>query len=107
MTFKQVQALPADPGKLRSALKRAIPRDHATAGGTADEVVKNCVVDLLGFVPAPPKARGAADTVIIDPESSLVLSTSTTTPAVRGKVAKVLYLEAGWTDSAPRIPTLP
>jgi hypothetical protein len=143
MTFKQVQALPDDPGKLRSALKRAIPRDHPTAGRTADEVVKNCATDLLSSVPAPPKVRAAtyrmlaampgvtamgevtdergrkgvglhvrvlrevADTLIIDPDSSLVLSTSRTTPNVPGKVDKVLYLEAGWTDSAPRIPTLP
>ncbi|MGK5554785.1 CU044_5270 family protein [Actinomadura kijaniata] len=143
MTFKQVQALPTDPGKLNGALKRAIPRDHSTAGRTADEVVKNCVIDLLGFVPAPPKVRGAAyrmlaampgvtamgkvtdergrkgfglhvrvlrgvtDTIIIDPDSSLVLSTSRTTPDVPGKVAKVLYLQVGWTDSDPRIPTLP
>ncbi|MQY06256.1 CU044_5270 family protein [Actinomadura macrotermitis] len=143
MTFKQVQALPADPGELRGALKRAIPRNHPTAGRTADEVVKNCVTDLLSFVPAPPKVRagayrmlatmpgvtamgevtdergrkgfglhvqvrrGVADTVIIDPDSSFVLSTSRTAPDVPGKVEKVLYLRAGWTDSDPRIPTLP
>ncbi|MFC4049846.1 CU044_5270 family protein [Actinomadura syzygii] len=143
MTFKQVQALPADPGKLRSALERAIPRNHPTAGRTADEVVKNCVTDLLSFVPASPKVRaaayrmlaampgvtamgevtdergrkgvglhvrvlrGVADTVIIDPNTSLVLSTSRSAPDVPGKVDKELYLQVGWTDSAPRIPTLP
>ncbi|GAA2636066.1 CU044_5270 family protein [Actinomadura fulvescens] len=143
MTFKQVQALPTEPGKLKSALKRAIPRNHRTAGDTADEVLKNCVTDLLSFVPATPKVRAAAyrmlaampgvtamgevtdergrkgfglhvrvmrrvaDTVIIDPRSSLVLSTSRTVPSVPGKVDKVLYLQAGWTDSDPRIPTLP
>ncbi|QKW32853.1 CU044_5270 family protein [Actinomadura sp. NAK00032] len=143
MTFRQVQALPTDPGELRSALKRAIPRDHPTAGRTPDEVVKNCATDLLSFVPAPPKVRAAtyrmlaampgvttmgavtdergrkgvglhvrvlrevADTLVIDPESSFVLSTSRTSPNVPGKVDKALYLQAGWTDSAPRIPTLP
>ncbi|MFI0350167.1 CU044_5270 family protein [Actinomadura sp. 9N407] len=143
MTFKQVQALPADPGKLKGALKRAIPRDHPTAGRTTDEVLKNCVTGLLSFTPAPPKVRAAAyrmlaampgvtaigtvtdergrkgvglhvrvlrdvaETVIIDPGSSLVLSTSRTVPDVPGKVAKDLYLQAGWTDAAPRIPTLP
>ncbi|MFG2003861.1 CU044_5270 family protein [Spirillospora sp. NPDC048911] len=143
MTFKQVQALPTDPGKLRGALRRAIPRDHPTAGRTADEVVKNCVTDLLSFVPAPPKVRaaayrmlaampgvtamgevtdergrrgfglqvrvlrGVADTMIIDPESSLVLSTSRTVPDVPGKVSKMLYLRAGWTDDAPKVPALP
>lgn len=143
MTFKQVQALPTDPGELRGALRRAIPRDHPTAGRTPDEVVKNCATDLLSYVPAPPKVRaaayrmlaatpgvtamgevadergrtgvglrvrvlrGVADTVIIDPGSSLVLSTSRTVPGVPGKVDKVLYLEAGWTDGGPRIPALP
>ncbi|MGI5170910.1 CU044_5270 family protein [Spirillospora sp. CA-253888] len=149
MTFKQVQALPTDPGKLGSALKRAIPRDHPTAGDTADEVVKNCVTGLLSSVPAPPKVRAAAyrmladmpgvtamgavtdergrkgfglrvrvmkgitDTVIIDQASSLVLSTSRTAPSDSGKtgerkaLGKVLYLQAGWTDSEPRVPTLP
>lgn len=143
MTFKQVQALPADPGKLKAALKRAIPRDHPTAGRTADEVLKNCVTDLLSFVPAPPRVRaaayrmlaampgvtatgevtdergrrgvglhvrvmrGVADTVIIDPDSSFVLSTSRTVPGVRGKVEKELYLKAGWTDTPPAVPTLP
>ncbi|MFC9970665.1 CU044_5270 family protein [Spirillospora sp. NPDC127200] len=149
MTFKQVQALPADPGKLKGALKRGIPRDHPTAGRTSDEVVKNCVADLLGHVPAPPKVRAAAyrmlaampgvtamgevtdergrkgfglqvrtlddviDTVIIDPASSFVLSTSRTLVGVPGKAArdqvlgKTLYLQAGWTDSEPKIPALP
>lgn len=143
MTFKQVQALPADPDGLRSALRRAIPRDHPTAGRTADEVVKNCATDLLSFVPAPPKVRaaayrmlaampgvtamgtvtdergrkgfglhvrvlrGVADTVVIDPGTSFVLSTSRTVPDVPGKVDKVLYLRAGWTGGEPRIPTLP
>ncbi|MFG2020900.1 CU044_5270 family protein [Actinomadura geliboluensis] len=143
MTFKQVQALPTDPGELRSALKRAIPRDHPTAGGTPDEVVKNCATDLLSSVPVPPKVRAAtyrmlaampgvtavgavtdergrkgvglhvrvmrevADTLVIDPESSFVLSLSRTTANVPGEVDKTLYLQAGWTDSAPRIPTLP
>jgi hypothetical protein len=143
MTFKQVQALPSEPGALKAALKRAIPRDHPTAGRTADEVVKNCVTDLLSFVPAPPKVRAAAyrmlaampgvtaigkvtdergrqgvglhvrvmrdvaDTVIIDPGSSLVLSTSRTVPDVPGKVDKELYVQVGWTDTPPAVPTLP
>ncbi|MFC6930223.1 hypothetical protein ACFQHO_07650 [Actinomadura yumaensis] len=143
MTFKQVQALPADPGGLRSALRRAIPRDHPTAGRTADEVVKNCATDLLSFVPAPPKVRAAAyrmlaampgvtamgvvtdergrkgfglhvrvqrgitETVVIDPDTSFVLSTSRTAPDVHGKLDKVLYLRVGWTGDEPRIPTLP
>ncbi|MFC5187474.1 CU044_5270 family protein [Actinomadura harenae] len=143
MTFKQVQALPATPGALKNALKRAIPRKHPTAGGTADEVVKNCVSDLLSSVPAPPKVRAAAyrmlatmpgvtsmgqvtdergrkgfglrvrvmpevtDTVIIDPDSSLVLSTTRTLPNVPGKVQKELYLQADWTNSPPSIPSLP
>lgn len=143
MTFKQVQALPTDPGELRAALRRASPRAHATAGRTADEVVKNCVTDLLSFVPAPPKVRAAAyrmlaampgvtaigkvtdergrqgvglhvrvmrdvaDTVIIDPGSSLVLSTSRTVPDVPGKVDKELYVQVGWTDTPPAVPALP
>ncbi|WP_034488129.1 CU044_5270 family protein [Actinomadura oligospora] len=143
MTFKQVQALPDDPGKLRDALSRAVLRNHPTAGRTADEVVKYCVPDLLSFVPAPPKVRAAAyrmlatmpgvstrgqvtdergrkgialevrgrrgitDTVIIDPDSSLVLSTSRTVPGVPGQFDKVLYLRSGWTDGNPEIPTLP
>ncbi|WP_067473752.1 CU044_5270 family protein [Actinomadura hibisca] len=143
MTFKQVQALPTDPGKLRSALRRAVPRNHPTAGRTTDEVVRNCVTSLLGFVPAPPKVRAAAyrlfaampgvtamgevtdergrkgfglrvqgrrgfvETVIIDPASSLVLSTSVTGSGPVGTLSKMLYLQVGWTDSEPRIPTLP
>ncbi|MFI6515372.1 CU044_5270 family protein [Spirillospora sp. NPDC050679] len=149
MTFKQVQALPTDPGKLKSALKRGIPRDHPTAGRTPDEVVKNCVTGLLGHVPAPPKVRAAAyrmlaampgvtamgavtdergrkgfglrvrvrdditETVIIDPGTSFVLSTSRTFAGTPGKdprdviLGKSLYLQAGWTDSEPKIPALP
>ncbi|WP_147341560.1 CU044_5270 family protein [Actinomadura logoneensis] len=143
MTYRQVQALPTNPAELRDTLRRAIPRDHPTAGRTADEVVKNCVTDLLSSVPAPPKVRAAAfrmlaampgvtamgevadergrkgvglrvqvqrgvsDTVIIDPGSSLVLSTSRAVAGVTGKVDKVVYLQAGWTDAPPKIPTLP
>ncbi|MEV4254172.1 CU044_5270 family protein [Spirillospora sp. NPDC049652] len=142
MTFKQVQALPTDPGALRSALRRAVPADHPTAGRTADEVVRNCATDLLSYVPAPPKVRAAAyrmlaampgvtaigevtdergrkgvglrvqvkpsvtDTVVIDPASSLVLSTSRTLSKVPGTVDKILYLQVGWTDAPPKIPTL-
>ncbi|MEV5568957.1 CU044_5270 family protein [Spirillospora sp. NPDC052269] len=143
MTFKQVQALPTDPGTLRAALRRMVPPDHPTAGRTVDEVVRNCVTDLLSFVPAPPKVRAAAfrafaampgvtslgpvtdergrtgiglriqfrrgftDTVIIDPDSSLVLSDSVTGSKAPEQLGKVLYIQVGWTDSAPKVPTLP
>lgn len=143
MTFKQVQALPTDPGKLRVALRRVVPANHPTRGRTADEVVRTCVSDALSSIPAPPKVRaaafrlladmpgvtslgavtdergrkgvglrlqnpgGGADTVIIDPATSFVLSTSLTAPNIPGKLDKELYLKAGWTNSDPEIPTLP
>ncbi|MEV4382842.1 CU044_5270 family protein [Streptosporangium sp. NPDC049644] len=64
----------------------------------------------FSFTVQPPGARNGAAvrrTLIIDPDSSQVLSSTVTgPPGVKGDQVE-LVLEAGWTDDRPAVPELP
>ncbi|WP_225991657.1 CU044_5270 family protein [Actinomadura montaniterrae] len=144
MSFTQVQALPAEPAGLLSALKRAmLHNDDGPVPPSAQRTfVAGCLAGLLADVPVAPKVRAAAyralaatpgvtvtgrttdergrtgiglvvpegrggsSTMIIDPDSSLVLSTTVGHGSGGKDVARII-LEAGWTDASPKVPALP
>ncbi|WP_131739919.1 CU044_5270 family protein [Actinomadura roseirufa] len=66
MSYKQVRALPSDPGALRNALTQAMLHndDGPVPPGAQRGFLADCATGLLGEAPAPAKVRGAAYRVL-------------------------------------------
>ncbi|MFD0683631.1 CU044_5270 family protein [Actinomadura fibrosa] len=148
LTFKQVQALPAEPGALKDRLAQYLRTSPDGAPQNVSDGLGQCLVGLLADVPAPPKVRGAAYRalaalpavkaagrttddrgrkgvalvvtgtgrapvvrLVVDPATSLVLSRSVEQTgklaAIKQKSVKTTFLEAGWTDAGPHVPSVP
>lgn len=141
MTLKEIQALPSDPERLSAALRAAaggrnVP-DTLLGGALTDLLatvpappeVRAAAFRALAALPGArslgevkdPQGRtgvgidivdrGLATRLIVDPRTSLILSSAEVAgrpgAAKPDKERTTVYLQAGWTDARPQVPTLP
>lgn len=95
--------VPVTP-RVRAAVYRALadlPGVHVV-GRVKDEQGRSGVRIVLD-----PKAGAPEIQLVIDTRTSLVLSEHTGRQPVEEKNRKTVYLQVGWTNSAPKVPTVP